>query len=233
MKLFTLKLGLLILPFSAFAQNVCQNPDNVLDNRCEGTVSLNVGAGFEPVALMGYRLSAYEPGDNLEIHFYQPADGETNLFARKLRKSGVNYEMAPHQTDWQKGWNSFGPWSVDQFLVSHNIPARQLGVRIRTKDKMLLPAILRKQGTDVGHTDTYRLYLDTPTTIVRMTYTVKGPDGKTIYSGETEDEDAFTIFNIKVKMPADAKAGKYTIAMDVDWISGPDSLIPLTFYHQP
>ena len=225
--------SLLALQFQVQAQSVCNNPDAVKTNRCEGFVPVAVSASFDLVAFHAHKLLKYEAQDQLAISFYNPKKGTARLQAEKIRLDGRKYQMIPKQEVWNQGWQTFKGWPVAEFLLPNNITARQLGVLVDNKNHLYYPAFLHLENTKPS-SDVYRVYFETYTTINHLTYTVVNQaTGEEIYKNSSDDgEDAQSIFSIKVPMPATAKEGIYVLALTIKWNNGGAYKASYPFYHK-
>jgi len=213
------------------AQSCADNAANNRGNRCEGFVDMPVSGSFKLLAVHGYRISKYNAGDKLAIGFFVPQKGETEILAQKTKKSGEYYQMKPSKIIWDKGWQEFSPWPVNDFLAPHNISIRNIGVRIKQKPNTWVPAYVFLLGAKPVKTGSYFFYFETPTTISTLNYQVFNDKGDNVFSGTTEDEDAQSVFSLKVQLPANCKAGNYTMQLAINWISGSKLTQTYTFYH--
>lgn len=209
----------------------CSDRVKFFENRCEGFVNLPVRGSFDLVALHRYRLYKYIPGDVLNITFYSPQNAETDLLVRKTKKDGKIYEMRPSQQKWNKGWQKFTSWSVDDFLSPNNIKATHLGVKIQ-QNETYLPASLHTENSTPTQGNSYRFYFDTPTSISNLKYSVIDKTGGLITEGEKEDEDAQSIFTLKTVFPESAKSGVYKLVLNITWINGRKLQKEYNFYHK-
>lgn len=224
----------LLAPAPAQAQDCSNNPANQRNNRCEGYVDLPVSAGFKLVALHGYRQSRYQAGDQLSVAFYQPQAGAARISAQKLRDRSKNYKMEAGQQTWPKGWQVFGPWPVDDFLAPNSIPLRSIGIKVAGTEDLLLPAYVYTGSKPGTTSSSYRAYFETPTSIKVLRYTItrEGTE-ELVYQGMTEDEEAQSVFSLKIPMPTDSPAGVYQLRATITWFSGQKLVKTYSFMHQP
>lgn len=224
---------LLCFSAKAVAQDCQSNPANLRDNRCEGYVDLTVSAGFELVAFHASRLRKYAPDDQLYVHFFQPGSGQAQVSARNIRNRSRNYRMEATQTQWDKGWQAFGPWPVADFLSPQGITMSSLGIEVQGEGGLWLPAYISNEAAAPEGSTSYRAYFSTPTTIKLLRYEVRDAQGAVLLSDETEEEEAQSIFSLKLPMPASAPAGRYMLRTQITWISGQTLLREYSFVHQP
>ena len=228
---FLLLLLFFCLSAKAIAQDCASNPANLRENRCEGYADLTVSAGFHLVAMHASRIRKYEPSDWLYVHFYQPEAGEASVKALNIRNRSRNYKMEANQHDWQAGWQAFGPWPVAEFLAPEGISMSSLGLEVVRADGSLLPAYITNSEKQPEGSLEYRCYFSTPTTIKVLHYEVRDAAGKVILADKTEDEEAQSIFSLKLPMPESAPAGQYQLHLEITWINGQKLLKAYPFIH--
>lgn len=116
-------------------------------NRYEGIYAQQIDAPV--VEVLGFRadFEAYEfgKGQELNIAYFQPEAGEAYVSAEELRVQHFYWMQSKAQSQTKPGWQEFGPWPVDQWLKTYQIPKKDLGITVAlgdAKSRKFSPAII-------------------------------------------------------------------------------------------
>ncbi|WP_046755665.1 hypothetical protein [Kordia jejudonensis] len=225
---------LLLCTAFGFSQNgVLKDPQHFYNNRWEASLSKNVSASFRIVSFTSAKPASYSENDTLKIHFYaHDAVAKAKINSSKIIQDNTNYQMLVKNQTWNEGWNVFEPWPTNDVLVKKNIKAKNLGVLIKRKDKIYLPAFITKTSqmpTNTGNN--YDVHFFTPANITQLTYKVINIATNEVVSEDAlEDIDATSSFKLNLAME-NKVAGTYKLVVKIQWISGMKSTKTFRFYH--
>lgn len=122
---------LALLPVAACAtENLLVYQDR--GNRFEGYQVIEVaGPTFEALSFTrGKALPALDNPAVLNVSFFLPQQTSVHISARELVPI-KHYEMRAARTNWQPGWNTFGPWETTLVIRPLQIQLANLGVLAR------------------------------------------------------------------------------------------------------
>ena len=145
----------------------------------EGVYALEIGVSKIEVISFYRQLEPYRFGENQQLlaDFFAP-DSSSFLVKAEEKKIKQYYWMESKPAKSNLGWNTFGPWKVDQQLKELNISSSNLAilVRIRADDShYLLPVNLYHSERLLDKAQPYRI-------IFRLGRIVRGGTYK-IYEG--------------------------------------------------
>ena len=227
---------ILILLYCYTAWGATECIGEKFENRCEGYKPKLVGGHFELLAFHRYRKKGKLDTNILHIKFYQPEEGlaSLNLEAKKTNLKFPVYTMRPLKTEWEQGWQEFGPWPMQDFLEKENIKMKSIGVLISDKNSLYLPAIIHDGKIDNKSEAKYATYFETPFEIKSLVYSVVNEQtGKIVYTKKKGKKRAQSVFRLKFNMPADAEEGKYTLDINIKFPYNGDNRHHYSFYHIP
>ena len=210
-------------------------------NRYEGTYTKTLeGIPAELVSLIAHQDAYdFDQKQELFVSYFVPSAYPVYLCAQEIRESRF-YWMEPKEQTSETGWQTFGPWPVDEVLKEMKISYRNLGVLAQIgarEERSFLPVnistapYLNNKNTYYIARIRFGVYIESGTYTVEKDHDEDSDSQEALIAGEVGKKTGGIAFPLRIPTDKLPDSGWYKVTFECEQRHGSSFTYIFWFYH--